>query len=88
MDCDDFDVRNANEFEDVRCCGTWVEAERLFWAITDGEGNLVEMPQSRIDQTWHIYNEIEHKHFELHEFQGNWEAVLMPEWDRLEQIGG
>lgn len=88
LDCDDFDVGNASQLEEVKRYDTWVEAERLFWAITDGEGNLVDMPQDRIDQTWHTYNEIEHKHFELHEFQGNWEAVLMPEWDRLEQVGG
>lgn len=83
----DFDVEDASQFEAVRRSDTWVEAERLFWAITDGEGNLVDMPQDRIDQTWHVYGEIEHKHFDLHEFEGNWEAVLMPKWGRLEQMG-
>lgn len=84
----DFDAEDAKQFEAVRRSDTWVEADKLFWAITDGKGNLVKMPQDRIDQTWHSYGEIEHKHFELHEFQGNWEAILMPEWDRLEQVGG
>lgn len=87
LDCDDFDVGDASQFEAVKRYDTWVEAERLFWAITDGEGNLVDMPQNRIDQTWHIYGKVEHHHFDLHEFEGDWGLVLTPEWDRQEAKG-
>ena len=38
-----------------------MKAERLFWAVTDAEGNPVEMPQNRMDQVWNVYGVTEEK---------------------------
>ena len=44
---------------------TWIQAERLIWATTDKDGIPTELPADKIDQTWHIYGEIKHRHFDL-----------------------
>lgn len=50
---------------------TWVEADRLFWAHTDGSGSPVEMPAEWIGYTAGM------------EFHGDWDSVLKPWYDRL-----
>ena len=46
---------------------TWVESDRVIWAITDADGKPVEMPQDRIDQVWETWGKKEKKHFDLKE---------------------
>lgn len=76
---DDTWADNSHEhIEELKRFATWVKAERIFWAITDKDGNPVEMPSDRINQTWNTYGQIEEKHFELKEFDGNWNDVLIP----------
>ena len=31
---------------------SWVRAEELYWAVTDEDGNPIEMPKNRVDQVW------------------------------------
>lgn len=70
------DAEHMDELEQAKICTTWVEAEWLFWAVTDAEGNPVEMPADRIDQEWEVYGTVERKHFNLKEFKGNWDVLL------------
>ena len=51
---------NADQF-------TWIESNRIIWAITDADGNPVEMPQNRIDQVWETWGKKEKKHFDFKE---------------------
>ena len=44
---------------------SWVQAERIIWAMTDSRGLPTELPADMIDQTWMIYGKEEHHHFEL-----------------------
>ena len=60
---------------------TWVQAERIFWAMTNAKREPIELPADRIDDTWVIYGEKVEKHFELKEFDGDWESILRPRWE-------
>lgn len=75
---------DKNDIDDLKKIATWVEAERIFWAVTDGEGNPIEMPLDRIDQVWRdcLKNTITKKQFKLKEFDGNWDAILQPYYNR------
>lgn len=47
------DVTEANEYyQDVLKGLTWVEADRLVWAVTDENGAPVELPYDRLHQIW------------------------------------
>lgn len=70
------------EFGEVKHFATWVEAERMFWAVTDEEGNLVEMPEERINQEWNIDGKVVKKHFVLKEFSNKWDQILKPYYER------
>lgn len=83
LDDDTWGKSSVDHLDELKAYTTWVEAERLFWAITDGDGNPVEMPPDRIDQTWNSYGKILHKHFDLNEFRGDWNLILKPPFYRL-----
>lgn len=68
--------------EECRRYATWVEAERLFWAVTDEEGNPVELPEDRVNQVWNTNGKEEEKHFELKEFTDKWDNILKPYYER------
>lgn len=70
------------DLEETKRYATWVESERLFFAITDREGNPVEMPEDRIHQVWHTDGKAEEKHFDLKEFTGKWDLILRPYYER------
>ena len=78
MDEEDDDIDEMKKF------ATWVEAERIFWAVTDGDGNPVEMPLDRIEQIREdsITKKKMKKHFEMAEFHGAWETILRPYYER------
>lgn len=42
---------------------TWVEADQLIWAITDGDGQTIEMPSERLHQVWNDDGKRIEKHF-------------------------
>ena len=71
-----------NKLEEVKKFATWIEAERMFWAVTDETGNPIEMPENRINQVWNTYGKMEEKHFELMEFKGKWDLILRPYYER------
>lgn len=70
------------KLKEVKSYATWVEAERMFWAVTDEAGNPVEMPSERIHQKWNADGSIEEKHFQLKEFAGKWDLILRPYYER------
>lgn len=82
LDDDDWGKESKNHLDEIKSYTTWVEAERVFWAITDGDGNPVEMPSDRIDQIWSVYGKQIEKHFDLNPFVGDWDAILKPYYDR------
>ena len=49
-----WDMNDTEQLNKVKQGATWVEAKRILWAITDKDGNPVEMPLKRIDQVWNI----------------------------------
>ncbi len=59
-----------------------LDDDSIIWAVTDADGNPVEMPPDRIDQVWSVYGRTEEKHFELKEFEGDWDAILKPYYER------
>lgn len=82
VDDDNWGKDSKKHIEEMKKYASWVEAERIFWAITDGDGNPVEMPANRIDQIWNVYDKRIEKHFELHAFQGDWNSILKPPFER------
>ena len=48
-DCDD--PGTEEERERIMLHYSWIEAEKICWAVTDAEGNPVEMPADRIDKS-------------------------------------
>lgn len=69
------EVNCEEQLDKVKQFATWVKAQRIIWAITDGDGNPIEMPTERIDQVWNIWGKIEEKHFDLKEFDGDWDNI-------------
>ncbi len=82
LDDDEWEEESALHLDEMKTYTTWVESERMMWAITDGDGNPVEMPPDRKDQVWNAYGKRIEKHFDLKEFQGDWESILKPWYDR------
>lgn len=79
---DEWNDKSREHLNEIKKYTTWVEAERIFWAITDADGNPIEMPQERIHQIWNIYGKTEEKNFKLQEFHGDWDLILKPYYDR------
>lgn len=73
---------SSEHLDELKKYTTWVEAERVFWAITDADGNPVEMPEDRIHQIWRSYDVETEKHFDLKPFEGDWEEILHPFYER------
>lgn len=82
LDDDGWGEHSKEHLDELKQHTTWVEADRLFWAITDANGNPIEMPADRIDQTWEIYGRKEFKHFDLKPFCGDWADILKPWYER------
>lgn len=82
-DVDDWDIENPEKLEECKKFATVVESERLMWAITDADGNPVEMPDDRINQVWESWDKKEEKHFVLDEFTGGWDGILRPWYMRM-----
>ena len=82
LDDDNWGDESISHLDEIKTYTTWVESERIMWAITDAYGNPVEMPSKRINQICNIWGQQVEKHFELKEFQGDWESILKPRYDR------
>lgn len=82
LDDDNWGDESKDHLEEIKEYTTWVEAERVFWAITDADGNPVNMPHDRIVQDWVIYGVKKTKHFDLKEFVGDWDLILRPYYKR------
>lgn len=78
LDDDGWGDATREHLDEIKKDTTWVEARNVFWAVTDGHGNPVEMPSDRINQVWNIYGMKKEKHFELKEFDGDWDLLLNP----------
>ena len=57
---------SETEAENPTFC-TWVKSREMTWAVTDGEGQPVEMPVDRLNQVWHDYGKTIEKHFSFQE---------------------
>ena len=57
--------QSKDHIEELKEEASWVQAERIIWAMTDSRGLPSELPADMIDQTWMIYGKEEHHHFEL-----------------------
>lgn len=84
IDTDTWGELSKDHIDELKKNATWVEAERLLWAITDGAGNPVEMPVLHIDQEWCDFRRKIYKHFELKELDENWDDILRPPYWRKE----
>ncbi len=82
LDDDGWGDKSREHLSEIKGYTTWVEAERIFWTITDADGNPIEMPQKRIHQIWNTYGKTEEKNFQLQEFHGDWNLILKPYYDR------
>lgn len=51
--------------EELKADSSWIEAERIIWAVTDKDGRPTELPDDKIDQTWDIWGKIEQHNFSL-----------------------
>lgn len=71
IDDDGWDIHDREQLDEVKKRTTWVEAGRILWAITDADGNPVEMPLNRINQIWNIWGKTEEKYFDLKVFDGD-----------------
>jgi hypothetical protein len=71
MDVDELEGVDEKTIEEWKPHTTWVESERIFWAITDGDGIPIEMPTSKIEQVWNVCGQPQKKCFNLKEFTGN-----------------
>ena len=82
LDSDSWAEQSREHIDEIKQYATWIESDRIMWAVTDGDGNPVEMPPDRIDQIWNICGKEINKHFDLKEFRDNWDSVLRPWYDR------
>jgi len=57
--------QSKEHIKELKKEASWVQAERIIWAMTDSHGFPTELPADMIDQTWMIYGKEEHHHFEL-----------------------
>ena len=62
---DSWGDQSIHHIENLKKESSWIQAERLIWAITDNHGNPTELPADKMDQTWHTYGRTEHHHFDL-----------------------
>ena len=62
---DELSLDKSEQIEEAKKYCTWVEAESIIWAVTDGEGNPIDMPEDRINQTWNVWGETVEKHFKV-----------------------
>lgn len=67
IDSDD----SPDEIEEMKQYCTWIQADRILWAVTDENGSPAELPSDKIDQTWWVWGKTEYKHFSLKEYSGD-----------------
>ncbi len=82
LDDDEWGNQSREHLDEIKKYATWVEAEKIFWAITDADGTPVDMPQDRMIQTQVIYGVEETKYFDLKEFSDDWDLILRPYYER------
>jgi|GEM_PF-1308792 len=70
------------KFDFIRDSTTWIEADRIFWAVTDPYGKLIEMPADLIDQTSNNYGKVTVEHFDLKPYTGNMDVILKMDYAR------
>ena len=62
---DSWGDQSKEHIEELKKEASWVQAERIIWAMTDSRGLPMELPADVIDQTWVNYGKEEYHHFEL-----------------------
>ncbi len=65
IDDDRFGDKSSEHIEELKSDSSWIEAERIIWAVTDENGNPSEMPDYFINQTFDTYGKKESRHFDL-----------------------
>lgn len=74
LDEDVWGEENRAHLDELKQYTTWVEAERIFWAVTDADGTPVERLENRTRPGWAA----EEPCFDLKEFTGDWDKILIP----------
>jgi len=64
-----FGEESSKHIEELKADSSWIEAERIIWAVTDENGNPAEMPDHMIDQTWITYGKETRHHFDLKPYE-------------------
>ena len=74
---DEWGDNSEEHIDEIKKYTTWVRARSLIWAITDGEGNPIEMPAERIDQIWidTVNNTRQEYHFNLKPLEGEYNKI-------------
>lgn len=70
-DNDFWGEKSKAHLEELKAESSWVQAERIVWAVTDSSGKPAEMPADKIDQVWTVWGKTERHHFELSPYQGS-----------------
>ena len=79
---DDFDDLDNCDIKDVLKDTTWVMSDQLFFAITDGDGKLIEDPEDWFHQTWvDMHGQKTAKDFYFKSYDdNNWQLILKPKY--------
>ena len=69
LDDDDWGAEEKNHLDEVKTYATWIQSKRIVWAVTDGDGLPVEMPESMKHQVWSIFGKVEQHDFDFKEYE-------------------
>lgn len=75
---DNWGEDSEEHLDELKAYNTWIEANKIFWAVTDADGHPIEMPENRIHQVLYNFGKQEEKHFSLKEFNGDWDSIITP----------
>lgn len=65
IDNDKWGQHSSAHVDELKQENSWIQAERIIWAVTDQNGLPTEMPSYKIDQVWSIWGKTETRHFNL-----------------------
>ena len=63
--------QSAARVEELKTAASWVQAERIVWAVTDTNGEPADIPPDKIDQVGTVWGREERHHFDLTPYQEN-----------------
>lgn len=72
VDDDSYGENSREHLDEIKEDSTWVEAEKIVWAVTDENGDPAEMPDDKLHQIWRIWGKREERNFSFKAFEGDW----------------